>query len=200
MGQVAILLLAAGASSRMRGADKLLQNIDAEPLLRRQAVAMRLTGHPVIVALPLDHLPRKTALSGLDVAIVEVADAAQGMSASIKAGVLAAADASGLAILPADMPEITTQDMNDMLAAFMAQDQDRVVRATALDGTVGHPVIFPRRLFPALLRLTGDAGARAALTGEQVVAIALPDRHALVDLDTPQDWATWQTVRDDKNT
>ena len=40
MSRIAGLLLAAGASSRMKGADKLLVEIDGQTLLRRTANAM----------------------------------------------------------------------------------------------------------------------------------------------------------------
>lgn len=47
-----ILILAGGASSRMRGADKLLERIDGQQQLARIAQAARATGLPVRVALP----------------------------------------------------------------------------------------------------------------------------------------------------
>ena len=72
---------------------------------------------------------------------------------------------------------------------------ERPVRATGADGTPGHPVIFPARLFAALARLKGDTGARAVLEGEAVLHVALPGRAALVDLDTPEDWAGWLAAR-----
>ncbi|MGB3754105.1 MAG: hypothetical protein WA954_09435, partial [Parerythrobacter sp.] len=66
------------------------------------------------------------------------------------------------------------------------------VQATAADLTPGQPVIFPRRLFPALAELQGDVGGRAVLTREVVVTVPLAGRRALVDLDTPEEWAAWR--------
>ena len=191
VGKLAVVLLAAGASTRMRGADKLLQPIEGVPVLRRQAVAMTKLALPVIVTLPPDRPERRAVLAGLNVAIVEVPDAAKAMAASIRAGVSAAGDVLGLAILPADMPEITAQDMADLLARFAGSGGDSIVQGTAQDGRPGHPVLFPSRLFPALARLTGDSGARTVLRGETVVPVALPAQHALTDLDTPEEWQDW---------
>jgi hypothetical protein len=87
----AILLLAAGSSSRMRGADKLLERVDGVPLLLRQARVALAAGVPVIVTLPGDRPARTAALAGLDLVTVPVPDAALGLSASIRAGVRAAA-------------------------------------------------------------------------------------------------------------
>ena len=193
---VVILLLAAGASSRMRGADKLLQRIDGVPVLRRQAQAMASLGRKVIVALPPDRPLRGAALEGLNVQRLAVAEAATGMAASIRAGTAAAQRAAGLAILPADMPEITAQDMAQVLQAFAAQNAQRIAQGCGADGTPGHPVIFPARLLGALAALRGDRGARAVLQGEDVLHIPLPARHALTDLDTPEDWADWLAGRE----
>ncbi len=188
----AILLLAAGASRRMRGADKLLQPVAGEALLRRQARAALATGVPVAVTLPPGAAGRRGALEGLSLRRVEVADAAEGMGASIRAGVAALpAEASGVLILPGDLPEIEAGDLAVMLARH-AQAPGVVLRAAAQDGRPGHPVVFPARLLPALRRLSGDAGARLVLAGEAVVAVALPGERATTDLDTPEAWAEWR--------
>ncbi|MEL6586700.1 MAG: NTP transferase domain-containing protein, partial [Pseudomonadota bacterium] len=48
----AILILAAGASSRMRGRDKLLEEIDGTPLILRAVRAACAVSAEVVVALP----------------------------------------------------------------------------------------------------------------------------------------------------
>lgn len=192
---IAILLLAAGRSSRMRGADKLLQDVGGQSLLRRQALAALATGAPVLVALRPGDADRAAVLEGLDVRQVQVADADAGMSASIRAGVrAAAADASieGVAILPADMPELDRADLSAVIRVFGDAGGTRILRGAGADGTPGHPVIFPRRLFADLAALKGDTGARAILRAEPALPCRLPDRHALTDLDTPEDWAEWR--------
>lgn len=195
MDKPAILLLAAGASLRMRGADKLLQMVDGQPVLRRQAQAALATGAPVLVSLPTDRPARVAALQGLGVRQVGVADASEGMAASIRAGVaVVPPGVAGVAILPADMPEITARDLAAVLTAFRAHG-DRIVRGAGQSGVAGHPVVFPARLFGALLGLTGDQGAREVLRGEDIVTVPLPGNHALTDLDTPEAWAAWQAAR-----
>ncbi|MFD1808925.1 NTP transferase domain-containing protein [Gemmobacter lanyuensis] len=47
-----ILILAAGAASRMRGGDKMLEQVAGVPQLRRIVNAACATGAPVRVALP----------------------------------------------------------------------------------------------------------------------------------------------------
>ena len=179
----------------MRGADKLMEPVEGVPLLLRQARVALATGAPVIVTLPPDRPARNAALAGLDLVTVPVPDAAQGLSASIRAGVRAAG-ARPVLVLLADLPEITTDDLSRLLARHAAIP-DLILHGTAADGTPGHPVLFPVWALPGLAVLTGDSGARDLLRQhrDRTEFIALPARHAVTDLDTPEDWAAWRAAR-----
>lgn len=195
---VVIAILAAGASSRMRGGDKLLEKVHGETVLRRQARLALQTGAPVIVALPTDRPDRNVAVAGLGVQVVPVPDAHLGMSASLRAA-LAVARAmdlpqeTGFMVLPADMPDFTAEALMGVIQAF-GRAPDRIVRATSSRGQPGHPAIFPREFWDDLDTMTGDQGGRAVLAAHaaKVVLVALPDSMAITDLDTPEDWAKWR--------
>lgn len=188
-----LLVLAAGASRRMRGADKLMEAVEGEPLLRRTLRRAVATGRPVIVALSADKPDRLRAAEGLDVQTVMVAEASEGMGASLRAAAAAAPEGAALGVVLADMPEITTGDIAMLLRRFHAAGGDRVVRAAAEDGRPGQPVIFPARLRSELLALTGDTGGRDILRTEDPLLVRLEGRRALVDLDTPEDFAAWRS-------
>lgn len=205
MAKVDILIPAAGAARRMRGADKLMEPIDGEPQLRRiAAMAARVAAAAagsrvahVFVTLPQTgpFTPgRRAALAGLGLRILAIPDAHEGMAASLRAGAHATGDAEGLMVVPADMPDLTAADLALMVETFRA-DPTRVLRATTAAGVPGHPVIFPRRLFGALGVLSGEQGGRKVLTGEDAARCALPGDHAATDLDTPEDWAAWRARR-----
>ncbi len=188
-----ILIPAAGASSRMRGSDKLLEEVEGKPLLRRQAIMALATGCAVVVTLPPDRPARGAALDGLAVTRVIVPDAALGLSVSLAAGLAAIGPAPAVIVLLADLPEISAEDLNHLVARHRDLPE-AILRATAQDGTAGHPVLFPAWVLPELGAMTGDSGARALLRGhaDRVVAVALADRRAVTDLDTPEDWAAWR--------
>jgi CTP:molybdopterin cytidylyltransferase MocA len=190
-----ILLLAAGASSRMRGGDKLLEEVEGKPCLETMARRAIATGEPVIVLVPrLDH-PRVECLQGLEVTCFPVPDAAQGMSRSLKRGINALpAHAKGVMVLPADMPEITSGDMKAMQTAF-ATANALALRAVTDTGQHGHPIIFDASLFEEFQHLTGDKGAQPILSklGGQLAFHPLQDQRARLDLDTPEDWAAWRS-------
>ncbi|MFC7704871.1 NTP transferase domain-containing protein [Plastorhodobacter daqingensis] len=191
---VAILIPAAGASRRMRGRDKLLEPVAGVPLLARQAAVARATGAEVLVTLPPGDPARRRALSA-DQPVLTVADAGTGLAASLRAGVAALAWAEAVMILLADLPEIGTDDLLALIAAWRATP-GQILRASA--GTVpGHPVIFPRALFGQFADLSGDRGARPILQAhaDSVRLFPLPGRRAITDLDTPEDWAAWRAGR-----
>lgn len=191
-----ILILAAGSSSRMRGADKLLELIDAEPLLTRITRAALATGCPVILTLPPDRPARIAAVKGLAVTLVMVPNPAAGMAESLKTGLQASPPESAVLLLLADLPEITTADLMTCLLAWR-QAPDHILRGTSAEGVPGHPVGFPADLRSELLRLTGDQGARDVVARHTVrlCLVALPGQHATTDLDTPEAWARWRADR-----
>lgn len=194
MVDIAIVIPAAGASSRMGGRDKLLMEVDGEPILKRCVTMAKATGARVIVTLPASGpmLPaRRTALTGTGIRPVEISDYHDGMSASLRAGVREAHQVEGMMVLLPDMPALTPEDLRTVIAAFV-EDPGHPVRAVGEFGKPGHPVIFPSRLFQEISVLTGDIGAHRVLDGEKIRRVTLPDAHATIDLDTPEDWAAWK--------
>ena len=194
MPDVAILIPAAGASSRMRGRDKLLEQVDGQPLLARQVRMALASGAGVLVTLPPGDTARRAVLEPSDrLTVQDIPQAAEGIAASLRTGARWAQEhgASGLMVLLADLPDLQQDDLAQMLAAFSRQPE-RPVRAVDSAGRPGHPVIFPARLFPALAHVTGDHGARAVLAREEVTALPLPENRATTDLDTPEAWTAWR--------
>ena len=190
--KIAIVIPAAGASRRMRGTDKLLERVDGQLLLRGVTARACAVSERVVVTVPDTTSPRADAVASMPVTLVPIPDAKNGMSASLRHGVrLVGSDVDGLMILPADMPDITVDDLRAMIAAFTPS---MILQATSADGTPGHPVIFPKTLLSDFAHLTGDAGARSILQRNRDLLhhIALPAQHALTDLDTPEAWDAWR--------
>ncbi len=193
-----ILILAAGRASRMRGADKLLEPVAGQPLLRRQVRLALATGLPTHLVLPPDRPLRHAAIAGLPVACVTAERAADGMAESLKAGLSALPPGAPVMLFLADLPEIDAEDLAAMAAAHKARP-DAIIRATSAAGQPGHPVVFPAWLRGELLALDGDEGARRVLQrhASQTQFLPLPGNHATTDLDTPEDWADWRRRKAD---
>lgn len=194
MRRLAILIPAAGASTRMRGTDKLLQEVRGQPLLRDRVALALATGCDVAVTMPPDATARRAALDGLNVTLLPVPDATTGLSASLRAGAAwaMAQEAAALMVLLPDLPDLTAPDLQTLL---QANDFETIFRACDTTGAPGHPVILPARLLPDLSHVTGDTGARDLLRTHSVTPVALPDQHATTDLDTPEAWAAWRAAQ-----
>ena len=191
----AIVVLAAGRSSRMRGRDKLLEDIDGQALLRLMVARARKAGASAVrVVLAEGQTDRAAELRDFtDIEIIHL-PAGRDMSDSLKAGI-AGLDCAVM-ILLADLPDLTAHDLYLMLT-FAQMHPAAILRAADNKGRAGHPLVFPRDLLPELVKVTGDQGARAVLEqhGGRVVHIPLPETRATTDLDTPEDWAAWRKSR-----
>jgi molybdenum cofactor cytidylyltransferase len=197
MPQLAILILAAGASSRMGGRDKLMLDANGTPLLTRVIQRAKATGLPVFVTVPDRDHPRSNLVRDCGASLVVVGDWATGMAASIRTGVAALPEHThGVMILPGDMPDLQSGDLSTLAEAF-TRSQSAIIRATSAKSVPGHPVIFPADLFDALQSLQGDTGARPVISAhmDRLCNHALPGDRALCDLDTPDDWAAWNAAQ-----
>jgi molybdenum cofactor cytidylyltransferase len=189
------LLLAAGASSRMLGDDKLLREIDGIALLRRSAQSMLNANlDQVFVSIKSNSPAHENALADLPVTIVNVPDAAAGMSASIRAGVAAIpTDTSMIVLGLADMPDITAKHYNLILAAHNPEQDHLIIRPITPTGKHGNPVLFDARFMENLRAIDGDQGARDILKSvpEYIHHVKMPDEAVTCDLDTPEAWNQW---------
>jgi molybdenum cofactor cytidylyltransferase len=186
--RVAAIVLAAGRSTRMGGANKLLEKISGKALVRiaaEQALASRAS--PVVVVTGHERARVEAALAGLDVRLVHNPDYAQGLSTSVKAGLAALPpDVEAAIVCLGDMPQVTSVLIDRVIAAFDPEQGALVVLPT-FDGKRGNPVLWSRRFFPELMALEGDVGARHLIGSypEVVTEVPVEDSAAMVDIDTP---------------
>jgi molybdenum cofactor cytidylyltransferase len=185
-GHVHILILAAGASTRL-GQPKQLVKIAGRPALHVVVEhATAIAGNAVTVVVGA-HANQLTYLFGRSSASWIVNKYwEEGLAASLKCGLSAvppAADA--VMIVLGDQVRITRDDLSRLLAAW--QGQEHMIAAAAYSQTVGVPAIFPRAYFSELAELRGDEGARKVLrrNADRIVRVPMPN--AAFDLDTPED-------------
>jgi molybdenum cofactor cytidylyltransferase len=188
---VAIVLLAAGRSSRMgeAGAHKLLAEFDGRPLIRRSAeIAVASLARSVVVVTGHRRGEIERALSSLPVHIEPNADYASGMASSLIAGISAeaAAGAGGVMIMLADMPAVTVDNLDALIRAFQRSSGRAIIRAVA-NGKRGNPVILPDDLLPKIMELRGDVGARGIIEASDLPVIDVEiGEAARIDVDTAE--------------
>lgn len=135
-------------------------------------------------------LEQEVARRGLRAVVAE--RAAEGQSASLKAGVRAVAEAMpearGVIVFLGDQPGLQESTVRAVLQEFEAQS-GMVPVAPEFEGRRGHPVILPQRAFAAVQELGGDVGARDILQAFGLRAVPSSDRAVLQDVDTPEAYA-----------
>lgn len=144
--------------------------------------------HVVAVVAPMRAELRRI-LEAAGCGILESERTAQGMGASLAAGIEATADAEGWIVALGDMPLIKPQTIVAVKAALEAGA--KIAAPFDQGGRRGHPVGFGAALRTELLALEGDLGARDVLRrhAADIVRIETDDAGIFVDIDTPQDLA-----------
>ncbi len=191
MVEVAAIVLAAGRATRFsegggQGGSKVFAELEGRPLVAHvSATAAASRAAPVIVVTGRGAELMVTALAGHDAVLVHNPRYAEGMAGSIATGIAAVPKTAEAAIiLLADMPRVAPATLDALIAAFEREQPDAVMPVH--DERRGNPVLISRALFPALLRLGGDKGARRILAdgAYRVLHCVVDDPGVLVDVDT----------------
>lgn len=190
ISNVAVIILAAGQSTRFGPDNKLLHSINDDPVIVHTAkVALNAGVKEVIVVTGHDADAVEEALKGLDVQVVRNATPHAGMGTSLAAGANAVRSLpNAVMIMLGDMPMIKPETLQQIVSEF-APDNGPDIIVPVHDGRRGHPVLFGASYMPKLCALTGDTGARAILLNhpERVRAINVDDLGTLQDIDTQDD-------------
>ncbi|HWT72201.1 MAG TPA: nucleotidyltransferase family protein [Oxalicibacterium sp.] len=186
--QIVGVLLAAGKGVRFDPVgerNKLLQVIRDGRKVGAAAADSLHTILPTVIAVVRDESDALAAeLRDAGCITVACADADSGMAASLVCGLRHTAEAAGWIIALGDMPYVEA-DTIAVLAAALHDGAD--IAVPVYQGTRGNPVGFSRRHLPALLRLSGDRGARELLQSLPVTAVLVDDEGILRDIDTARD-------------
>jgi molybdenum cofactor cytidylyltransferase len=188
------LVLAAGAGSRFGGRKLLAPWRDGRLIDGALAAAFAAPVESVRVVVGFDAV----AVSAAAVAfaadagehrmhVVEAPDHAEGLAGSLRAGIAALpGSATGVLVFLGDMPLIPRQVLEPLAQAL---SRGAPAAVPVFQGQRGHPAAISESLFPDLLELDGDNGARGLLEslGAAVVEVPSPTAGVLWDVDAPAD-------------
>jgi molybdenum cofactor cytidylyltransferase len=188
--KIVSLILSAGESSRM-GKPKALLPWHEKTLLHHAVQAARDSNITDIVVVLGSHADEVRAeVTRLGVSHTLNSNWKVGMGSSIKAGVTFIQeqypDAKGVLIQLSDQPRINGESLSKIIAQHQEHPEKLIV--TEYGGSPGVPALFPKDLFPALLKMPDDAGAKKILFQHlnQLIRVSLPE--AAQDIDTPEQY------------
>jgi molybdenum cofactor cytidylyltransferase len=203
VADTAVVVLAAGVSSRMAPANKLLtRDAGGWPLVARVAYAAARSGAGRVIVVTGHQADAvqaavRAAVPWAPLSFVRAPDYATGMAASLREGVAAAWASQAVVICLGDMPLVTFDVIENLFAANAVPGSPGIVVPT-YRGRRGNPVLWARPYFDELATLSGDKGARALLRlhAADVAEIPVQNDGILRDFDTQDALAEmgWQAA------
>lgn len=187
---IAAIVLAAGRSRRMAPHNKLLvADRTGKPMIARVVDnVLSSKARPVLVVTGHQAEQVQHALGGRPVRYVHAEDYAEGLSASLKAGIAEVPqDCAAAVVCLGDMPLVTGRMIDRLLSAY-DPDEGRLIVLPTFRGKQGNPMLWDRRFFTEILEISGDSGARFLLGKhlEFVAEVEMADDAVLRDFDTTE--------------
>jgi molybdenum cofactor cytidylyltransferase len=189
--RIAGVVLAAGAGTRFGGPKALATHPDGTPWLATAVRALADAGcSPVLVVLGASADEAAALLGTLPEAdhavVVRADDWADGMSASLRAALRAAAAVDpppvALAVVPVDVPDLDAATMRRVVDR--APVDPSTLRQAVFRGRPGHPALIGRDHWATLAAaVRGDAGARAYLAAHSALPVEAADVSSGEDVD-----------------
>ena len=187
----AIIVLAAGASNRLGRPKQLLKYKEKTLLQHILDIAKKVNTHPVVAVLGANRdLIAKEIADDKNIHTIINENWSEGIASSIRAGLNALQQIDpachGTIFLVCDQPHITSSLLTDMIK--MQHHTGKPIVACSYSDTIGTPVLFHKTLFPELLTLKGDAGAKKIIKKHSGSVATIPFPKGQIDIDTETDY------------
>ncbi|TYQ00150.1 molybdenum cofactor cytidylyltransferase [Tenacibaculum adriaticum] len=184
---IAILILAAGSSSRM-GTPKQLLPIGNSTLLGITInTALNSNASKVLCVLGANAEKIKSSIKNYNIETVLNINYKNGISSSIISGIehLIPMNFDAVLIMLGDQPNVGSEYLNSLIQLFLKNPKQ--ISASNYDGKLGVPAIFPKTYFEDLKQLSGDKGARNLLNSFKVNSLILQSEE-FIDIDTIKEY------------
>lgn len=187
---IAAVVLAAGKSARM-GKPKQTLLVEGEPMLQRVLRTLReskVDSVVVVLGAGAGEIRGQMSFEGEKVVVNRSYDL--GMGESLKRGLGAVGrNAEAALVVLADQPFVSSATIDRLVDAYHGSKAPVV--APVYHGLRGNPVLFDRRLFPRIMDVRGDVGAKSVVEEhrDEMLEVEVDDRGVVVDLDTPSDYS-----------
>lgn len=189
MERYAIILLAAGSSSRFGTPKQLAQHKGESFIAHAVSEAIKVTPE-VIAVLGANYDAVKKEIENLTVQIVYNKHWEEGMSSSIRCGLLALLNENpsleAVIFLVCDQPFLSSLIMEELIKKY--EKTGKPIVACDYKNAMGTPVLFDETFFDTLLKLKGHAGAKKIISQNLDVTVTIPFPLGYIDIDTKQDY------------
>lgn len=179
---LAILILAAGTSNRL-GQAKQLVKYQKKTLLENACINALKISENIFVVLGSRQNECKETIKNLNVNVISNKEYKEGLSSSIKAGILELLSFKKVLIMLCDQPFIPISHLKKLIKE--SEDNNTII-CSLYDNKIAVPAIFPKNKFSLLIKLEGDKGAKDIIKNNEHKYIVLDNKFSL-DIDEESD-------------
>ena len=193
MNSIAVLVLAAGTSSRMKDIKQLLKINNKTLLENALETAKNLESATVfcVVGAHAEKIKQETKTANINFILNKNFE--KGLSSSIVSGVKYIknldANFSAILMLLADQPEVNSSYLKKLIKA--SKKYSNKIIASSYKNIPGVPTIFPKIYFNALVQLKGDKGAKDLLLQNSLEIIKIKSNKIIIDIDSKEDYESY---------
>lgn len=196
MDSIAILVLAAGKSSRMKSVKQLLKINNKTLLENTLENAKKINEKSVFCVLGANAEKIKKETSTKNINYIFNENYESGLSSSIVSGIIHLKKENknfdGVLILLADQPEVDVKYLNHLATIF--QENKNYIIASNYNSSTGVPAIFAKKHFNKLLLLKGDKGAKKFIQNNISEVIKVLRKSPFIDIDTQEDYLAYKKL------
>ena len=193
LNKVACFILAAGMSKRMGSENKLLKKYKNKIIINqtlKNYFESKLEKINIIIGHDKESL--KDTLKNFQIGVIENDNYMSGMLSSIKRiNDYIDNEVTGIMISLADMPLVSSKDINSILDTFLLHDEKKIC-IPEFNGRLGNPIIIPLEIYKKIIQnenLLKDKGLKSTiLDGKFDIVRARSSSGVLKDFDTQKDF------------
>lgn len=195
--QCGIIILAAGASSRLGEAKQLLVYNQKTLLQHSIEAALHASVQQVVLVLGANADALRPGIADKKLASIVNPAWQEGMASSIRCGLHYLLEQNQelqcVIFMVCDQPFITTALLDNLLS--LHKQTGRPIVASQYAATTGIPALFARKIFPELLQLAGDTGAKKLVLQHRGDVVTVPFPQGSIDIDTAADYQQLQKMK-----
>lgn len=189
-GNIGIVILAAGSSSRLGEPKQLLQYDEKSLLQHTIDVAESSDVNSVVIVLGANAELISTEINTIDAHIIENKEWEEGMASSVRTGLDTLLKISpttdGVIFMVCDQPHVSTIIIDGLIK--VQRSSGKPIVTSHYGETIGPPALFHKTLFNELMQLKGDAGARKIIQQHSDEVATLLFTEGKIDIDTEEDY------------
>jgi molybdenum cofactor cytidylyltransferase len=196
MLKTAIVVLAAGKSTRMGSPKQLLNLFGKSMIVSILDTVLKTECYPVVAVLGANGIKISKEIEKMPITVIDNPNFESGMASSIVSGLIGAymtsKEIDSIIFITSDQPQITPSHIQNLIEK--AENSNKNIIASKFTGGFGIPALFKKPLFEEILDLKGDNGAKKLIMKFKESVDFVDFKDGNLDLDTMEDYNNYLSL------